>query len=441
MRQAVVVLYYEGGSYSLPVQQVEAGQTFEVEIKRLRDEQIPDGFGNLIPAEVDKGQVRWFGRGELGQFIGRLVQYNPATGTSSSFSCPTPCPCEPSYDRGEIQGGPIQGSPGNRFFIRLIDVVKDCNGFTDRYPVQDPNANVTSSSPLTASVSGPFTTQFGGLEWQVTLGNQGGAATIRGSWTGVKWRLTCLGPSLISNCSEFRCTFSYAVGSASTTATVTTTSVRIKMGGTDITNTTRDVIVGQKISLIAEVQPAGQQTSNQQWTVPGNPIANYVANTTQGMVTPLTNLTNSAIDFYWVSGGDGRQVQYSVSVNGQPFTARATFNVKRPTASVTSTTGIVEVSSANGSLELHYGRPGTQGIVWNAAATLPQGFNGTFVWVQIAHPNRRRRLTTTGTWERAVQAGLDGGFPYPVGNVDSPGTALNSNYLEKQVNNELSRLG
>jgi hypothetical protein len=156
MRQAVVVLYYEGGSYSLPVQQVETGQTFEVEIKKLRDEQIPDGFGNLIPAEVDRGQVRWLGRGELGQFIGRLVQYNPATATSSSFSCPIPCPCEPSYDRGEIQGGPIQGAPGDRFFIRLIDVVKDCNGFTDRYPVQDPNANVTSSSPLTATLTARF---------------------------------------------------------------------------------------------------------------------------------------------------------------------------------------------------------------------------------------------------------------------------------------------
>jgi hypothetical protein len=135
MREAVVVLYYEGGSYSLQVQQVEAGQTFEVDIKKLRDEQIPDGFGNRIPGEVDRGQVRWFGRGELGQFIGRIVQYNPVTATSSSFSCPIPCPCEPSFERGEIQGGPIQGVAGNRFFVNLVDVVKDCNGRIDRYPV------------------------------------------------------------------------------------------------------------------------------------------------------------------------------------------------------------------------------------------------------------------------------------------------------------------
>ena len=199
MRQAVVTLYYEGGSYSLPVQKVEAGQTFEVDIKKLRDEQIPDGFGNRIPAQIDKGQVRWFGRGELGQFIGRIVQYNPAVGTSSSFSCPIPCPCEPSYDHGEIEGGPIQGTPGERFVVNLVDVVKDCNGFTTRYPVQDAGANVTSTSPLTASVTGPFTDSFGGLSWQVTLGNQAGTATIRGSWTAVKWRSTCIGPSFISN--------------------------------------------------------------------------------------------------------------------------------------------------------------------------------------------------------------------------------------------------
>ena len=67
-------------------------------------------------------------------------------------------------------------------------------------------------------MSGPLSDPFGGLSWQVTLGNQPGTATIRGSWTAVKWRSTCLGFSFGSNCSEFRCDFSYAVGQASTTA-------------------------------------------------------------------------------------------------------------------------------------------------------------------------------------------------------------------------------
>ena len=268
LRQAVVVLYYEGGNYTLPVQQVEAGQTFEVDIKKLRDEQIPDGFGNLIPAEVDRGQVRWFGRGELGQFIGRLVQYNPVVATSSSFSCPIPCPCEPSFDHGEIEGGPIQGTPGERFFVNLVDVAKDCNGFTYRYPVQDAGANITSSSPLTASVSGPVSDPFGGLSWQVTLGNQPGTATIRGSWTAVKWRSTCLGFSFGSNCSEFRCDFSYAVASASTTATVNQVQVtfqqgdgsalpsplRVGISATALDNTVHD----RKQRLRAVVQPSSE---------------------------------------------------------------------------------------------------------------------------------------------------------------------------------------
>ena len=84
--------------------------------------------------------------------------------------------------------------------------------------MQDAGANVTSTSPLTASVSGPFSDPFGGLSWQVTLGNQPGTATIRGSWTAVKWRSTCIGQSFASSCSEFRCNFSYAIGQASTTA-------------------------------------------------------------------------------------------------------------------------------------------------------------------------------------------------------------------------------
>ena len=258
MRQAFVVLYYEGGSYSLPVQQVETGQTFEVDIKKLRDEQIPDGFGNIIPAGVIRGQVRWFGRGELGQFIGRLVQYNPVTATSSSFSCPIPCPCEPSFERGEIEGGPIQGSPGDRFFVNLVDVIKDCNGHIDRYPVQDPGATVSSDSPLTASVSGPVTDPYGGLAWQVTLGNQAGMATIRGSWRAVKWRSTCLGFSFGSNCSEFRCNFSYAVGSASTTASLVPPQITSISPPRGLIGITVDVnIVGRGFGSNPTVQVAG----------------------------------------------------------------------------------------------------------------------------------------------------------------------------------------
>jgi len=177
-RTAVVVIYYDGGSYSLPLQSVEAGQTFEVDIKRLRDQQTKDSFGKVIPLNVSTGQLVWYGRGPLGQFTGRLVQYSANAGTSSSFSCPLPCDCEPTYASGRIDPATIQGLPGDLFEIGLIEVDRDCNGFLYEFQVGDPSAFVSSTSPFVASVAGPTTDPFGNTVWQVTLGDQGGTATI-----------------------------------------------------------------------------------------------------------------------------------------------------------------------------------------------------------------------------------------------------------------------
>ena len=48
-RQAMAKLYFDGGEYNLPLQQMEAGQTVEVDLKKLRDDQVKDVLGNVIP--------------------------------------------------------------------------------------------------------------------------------------------------------------------------------------------------------------------------------------------------------------------------------------------------------------------------------------------------------------------------------------------------------
>jgi hypothetical protein len=219
-RSAVVVIYYQGGSYSLPLQRVEAGQTIEVDIKKLRDEQIKDSFGNLIPLTVSTGQLVWYGRGPLGQFTGRLEQYNVSAGTSSSFSCPTPCQCDPTYDHGEINPSSIEGAPGDVFFISLIEVDRDCNGGLYEFEVSDPSAFVSATDPSIASVTGPTSDPFGNAVWQVTLGDQGGTATLNASWDAVHNFATCAGPSFGGDCSEFTCDFSSTTGSASASVAV-----------------------------------------------------------------------------------------------------------------------------------------------------------------------------------------------------------------------------
>jgi hypothetical protein len=74
----------------------------------------------------------------------------------------------------------------------------------------------------------------------------------------MKWRSTCIGPSFASGCSEFRCNFSYAVGSASTTATIRPPRIQsISLDRALIGNTVNVTIVGEGFGSNANVQVGG----------------------------------------------------------------------------------------------------------------------------------------------------------------------------------------
>lgn len=51
-RLCEVHLMFKGVDYTLPAQRVEAGQTLAIDIKKLRDEQVPDGSGKVIPQDA-----------------------------------------------------------------------------------------------------------------------------------------------------------------------------------------------------------------------------------------------------------------------------------------------------------------------------------------------------------------------------------------------------
>jgi hypothetical protein len=172
-RQALVTLYYEGGSYTLPVQLVEAGQTLAIDIKRLRDEQVEDSSGNVIPSDVTRGQVRWSGRGTHGDFIGRLAQYDPVAGTASSFSCATPCVCNRFYVplTSLVTVTPPNGFTGTVAALKATETDKDCQG--NLYP------NVDVTDITTFSSSNPSVVQVIG---RTALFDNAGTAKITGAW-------------------------------------------------------------------------------------------------------------------------------------------------------------------------------------------------------------------------------------------------------------------
>lgn len=116
-----------------------------------------------------------------------------------------------------------------------------------------------------------------------------------------------------------------------------------------ITNTTQEAIVGQKIDLEIAVTGGGTP-SNPQWTIAGEKVKNYVVNFSNGSPVSAvkTNLTSqdlnqSSAGFYWVDGGESRQVRYAATINGTLYTASAAFDVKRPTVTVSSTTNTTTI--------------------------------------------------------------------------------------------------
>ncbi|HEX5733474.1 MAG TPA: hypothetical protein VF131_11630 [Blastocatellia bacterium] len=434
----VAHLNYEGGNYMMGVKTITPGETVTIDIRALRDDQVPDQEQRTIPQEITHGQVRWTivqSEGtDLLALIGRSEQVDEVKAISSTYACQNCCGDFP--DSVFISPSQVNMQVGQSITMSAFEQRVDCYGFAYLLPV---SASWSSNNNSVATVSGGQVTSQGA-----------GQATITASWNSFTSVATQCGPGFgpppIEPTSCCRSTSFFR--SATASITVSTTTVRIKMGGTDITNTTRDVIVGQKISLVAELQPAGQPISNQQWTVPGLRIANYIVNftndssPTSATVTQLTNLTSSSVDFYWVDGGEGRQVQYSVSVNGQPFTARATFNVKRPTATLTTTSGAnVAVNSACGPLELHYGcgiPPGPAGITFTSSVTVPSGFSGTAEYVQRVNSTTRTRLKTNGVRLTLQGTGLlDTDFPYGL-NYDSPGQGFAFDDLQVTANDSFT---
>lgn len=159
-RQFMVKLYYDGGEYDVPLQQVERGQTSKLDIRKLRDDQVKDVLGNVIPMTITGGQLAWYGRANKGAFIGRLSEYDPVMGTSSSFSCPQNCLCTTGFFSGQMTPGIIYGFAGDTFPLSALETDADCNHANQfTYEVYDleflsSNANVVAINGHTATLAG-----------------------------------------------------------------------------------------------------------------------------------------------------------------------------------------------------------------------------------------------------------------------------------------------
>lgn len=116
---------YKGGTYSPNLKELAAGETTLFDLRKIRDEQIPDKDGSVIPGSVTGGQFSWsLIGGDTLRLIGRAQVISPSSRVSSNFSCPVCCP--DSFSGLAITPGSSVGPVGGIALLAVDGFLTDC---------------------------------------------------------------------------------------------------------------------------------------------------------------------------------------------------------------------------------------------------------------------------------------------------------------------------
>ena len=180
-QEYVAYLKWDGSEteYMIGLQKLSAGKTIQIDVQRLRDQQIPDERGNLIPLNAVSGQIGWFLRPGYDTadektkrlaLFGRSEQIDTITKISSSYACQN-C-CESHATAGFVSTDPTGFESPDSYEFEIGDTVQlyaflietECNNSTHFYAVpaedwdsDDENiATVNSGGLVTITGVGDF---------------------------------------------------------------------------------------------------------------------------------------------------------------------------------------------------------------------------------------------------------------------------------------------
>jgi hypothetical protein len=137
---------------------------------------------------------------------------------------------------------------------------------------------------------------------------------------------------------------------------------QIYFNGSNVTDKTVSVSVGQQINLTCSVTNVPDELLDCNWNIPGTTFSNYTATINAGtLITDFPTNTND-VTFYWADGATNRTVTCTWTNNFDNIwsTCKTTFNLNRPAnATIIATqTGSIAVDSqchSNNSIWLHFG--------------------------------------------------------------------------------------
>ena len=168
-----------GGDYVFPLTTVAPHQTTVIDVRKLRDTQVPDVNGQTIPVGEKRGQVQWSLTGGVDRVvIGRSEQVDLVRGFSSNYACQNCCPN--SFFDGWVT--PVQSTGFQGEQIQYIAMQQDGNCYGQVYPAYQAGTPFYTSSDL--SICNPdFNTG-------TTTGGVPGESIINAAWTADAWLFT-----------------------------------------------------------------------------------------------------------------------------------------------------------------------------------------------------------------------------------------------------------
>ncbi len=425
---------FSGGAWTTGLQSVAPGQTFALDIRKLRDDQVMDPRGNIIPAAAKRGQLNWSIREvDALAFIGRAEQVDTSKGLSSSYACLNLC--ADSNVSGQITPADPVAGVGEPINFRAEETIRNSYGWSYFLPVTHSASGVTWEALI------PGTNQPSPL---VAIDDDGdavgigtGTAVVRATWTIHYYDSYYCNPG--PGPGRYDCCYRIdEVVSAETTMTVQAPGIDILLNNVAVTDVISSVIVGQRILLTASVRGvAGNKFY--QWNIPGTTVSNYDPKQNAAMPVPLLNTASPSVAFYWVDGPTlNREVTLTVTAGGQTYTRKTYFHLARPTISFATQTGQTGVYGGASNRILSFGdssQAGTVGIRFNVTMQTPPGFMGDYQFVQVVAESVRTRTYATPVLghvgERFAGDGADQ-YPYPpesktstaMSTSDSPGVDL-----------------
>lgn len=478
------------GEYAIPITTLRKSETVEIDVKKLRDEQIPDEWGRTIPLNVSKGQINWLLRRSdptleealtnKVPLVGQALQVDTANGIHYSYFCLSCCEYV-AYSYATLYPDNAKTQHPNNFQYQIFENGRDCyNNPINSKNITNHGYDWTSTNTSVATVSNGYISTTGGgqteikvkvqlpiyYEWGTNCGGGGGPyfagineskekciegvrpkkltdPAVSFSKIGFKKELSNISPLFAPDCDCFT-----IMDPKNLTADLKVYQVIIKRDGQPVTTSNNKTIVGERINLTAEVLPSGT-LSNHSWTIPQTAIKDFVVSQdqTQGNTVAVDGLNTSSVNFVWVDGDINgnivKSVTYNGVVNGLSVQGQASFTVLRPTTtSSAQTNATTEIGIIRGNSELHLGDPdGIPGIKFlRGLVSVPLPFTNTSwqtQWVQL-YDSRNINLTlVNGQTGSTNDSGLDGCYPYAAVNSptasDSPGFILSSPPLPSPV--------